>query len=40
MKPIVTAELQIVAPGTGSTSMISHISGAVKAHEAIIKPGK
>ena len=33
MKPIVTAELQIVALGTGSTSMISHISGAVKAIE-------
>ena len=31
MKPIVTAQLEIVALGTGSTSMSSHISEAVKA---------
>ena len=31
MKPIITAELEIVALGTGSTSMSSHISEAVKA---------
>jgi len=33
MKPIITAELEIVALGTGSTSMSSHISEAVKALE-------
>ena len=33
MKPIITAELEIVALGTGSTSMGSHISEAVKAIE-------
>ncbi len=31
MKPIVTAQLEIVALGTGSTSMSPHISEAVKA---------
>ncbi len=33
MKPIVTTELQIVALGTGSTSIISHIFKAAKAIE-------
>ncbi len=33
MKSIITAELEIVALGTGSTSMSSHISEAVKALE-------
>jgi uncharacterized protein (TIGR00106 family) len=33
MKPIITAELEIVALGTGSTSMSYHISEAVKAIE-------
>ncbi len=33
MKPIITAELEIVALGTGSTSMSAHISDAVKAVE-------
>ncbi|MCZ7356749.1 MAG: MTH1187 family thiamine-binding protein [Candidatus Methanoperedens sp.] len=33
MKPIVTAELEIVALGTGSTSMSAHISDAVRAIE-------
>lgn len=33
MKPIITAELQIIALGTGSTSMSSHISDAVRAIE-------
>jgi uncharacterized protein (TIGR00106 family) len=33
MKPIITAELEIVALGTGSTSMSSHISEAIKALE-------
>ncbi len=33
MKPIITAQLEIVALGTGSTSMSAHISEAVKAIE-------
>ncbi len=33
MKPIITAELEVVVLGTGSTSMSSHISEAVKALE-------
>ncbi len=33
MKSIITAQLEIVALGTGSTSMSSHISEAVKAIE-------
>jgi uncharacterized protein (TIGR00106 family) len=33
MKSIVTAELEIVALGTGSTSMSAHISDAIKAIE-------
>jgi uncharacterized protein (TIGR00106 family) len=33
MKPIITAELEIVVLGTGNTSMSSHISEAVKALE-------
>jgi uncharacterized protein (TIGR00106 family) len=33
MKPVITAELEIVVLGTGSTSMSSHISEAVKAIE-------
>ena len=33
MKPIITAELEIVALGTGSTSMSPYISEAVKAIE-------
>ncbi len=33
MKPVVTAQLEVVAVGTGSTSMSSHISDAVKAIE-------
>jgi uncharacterized protein (TIGR00106 family) len=33
MKPIITAELEVVALGTGSTSMSSYISEAVKAIE-------
>lgn len=33
MKSIITAELEIVALGTGSTSMSSHISEAVRAIE-------
>ena len=33
MKSLITAELEIVALGTGSTSMSSHISEAVKAIE-------
>ncbi len=33
MKPIITAELEIVVLGTGSTSMSSYISEAVKAIE-------
>lgn len=33
MKPVITAELEIVALGTGSTSMSAHISDAVRAIE-------
>ncbi|MCX9010716.1 MAG: MTH1187 family thiamine-binding protein [Candidatus Methanoperedens sp.] len=33
MRPIITAQLEIVALGTGSTSMSAHISEAVKAIE-------
>ncbi len=33
MKPVITAQLEIVAVGTGNTSMSSHISDAVKAIE-------
>ncbi len=33
MKSIITAELKIIALGTGSTSMSSHISDAIKAIE-------
>ncbi len=33
MKSLITAELEIVALGTGSTSMSSHISEAVRAIE-------
>ncbi|SNQ59562.1 MTH1187 family thiamine-binding protein [Candidatus Methanoperedens nitratireducens] len=33
MKPIITAELEIVVLGTGNTSMSSYISEAVKAIE-------
>ena len=33
MKPIITVELEIVALGTGSTSMSSHISEVVKTLE-------
>ena len=33
MKPIITAQLEIVALGTGNTSMSSYISEAVKAVE-------
>ena len=33
MKPIITAQLEIVALGTGSTSMSPHISEAIKAFD-------
>lgn len=33
MRPIITAQLEIVALGTGNTSMSAHISEAVKAIE-------
>lgn len=35
MKSIITAELEIVAIGTGSTSMSGHVSDAVKAIEKL-----
>lgn len=35
MKPVITAEIQVVALGTGNTSMSQHVSDAVKALEKL-----
>ena len=35
MKPIITAEIQVVALGTGSTSMSQHVSEAVSVLEKL-----